>query len=209
MSEPPESYNVPLGTAEYRIIVKGSKFVGYCGRAADEASAMEFIGARSRQNHGATHNCWAFRVGDPADPVERSSDEGEPSGTAGRPMLEQLVKNNLIGAVLVVSRWFGGTKLGRGGLIRAYGGCAAETLKLLKTRIRKPSVTVKVECGYDLVGLVERTAAVCSGRVLSGDYLEKVCLLVELPLNSEEKFRKAVSEASGGNARIMDVDAVA
>jgi len=202
LNEPPESHNVPIGTAEYKITIKGSKFIGYCGSATDEAAAMEFIKARSRQHHNATHNCWAYRVDDPTAPSERSSDEGEPSGTAGRPILEQLVRFNLIDVVLVVSRWFGGTKLGRGGLIRAYSDCAAGTLKLLETRIRIPSVVVKVECGYDLVGLVERTAAGYSGNVESGDYLENVCLTVRLPLSSEEKFRKAVIEESGGKVRV-------
>ncbi len=197
-----ESYNVPIGTAEYKITIKGSKFIGYCGSATDETAAMEFVKARSRQRHNATHNCWAYRVGDPAAPIERSSDEGEPLGTAGRPMLEQLVRFNLIGVALVVSRWFGGTKLGRGGLVRAYSDCATETLKLLETRLRIPSVVVKVQCSYDLVGLVERTAAGCSGRVESGDYLENVCLTVRLPLGSEEKFRKTVIDVSGGKVKI-------
>ena len=151
------NYLIPLAPAEFKITIKGSKFLGHCEPVSDEAAAMEFIKQRSRQFHSATHNCWAYRVGDSSQPTERSSDEGEPSGTAGRPILEQLAKLNLIGAALIVSRWFGGTKLGRGGLIRAYGGCAAETLELLKTEIRQPMTAITVECGYDLVGFIERT----------------------------------------------------
>jgi len=181
--------------------VKGSKFIGWCCAADDEKLAAELIRQRSRLHHNATHNCWAYRVGDAAEPLERSSDEGEPSGTAGRPMLEQLIKVNFVGAVLVVSRWFGGTKLGKGGLIRAYGGCAAETIKLLKTVTRIPMTKVKVECSYDLVGLVERTAAKYEGHVVNGDYTDKVRLSVELPAGNRQAFIQVLVEESAG--RIM------
>jgi len=197
-----KSYQTPIGTAEFKITVKGSKFIGFGAPAEAENTAQEVIKARSRQHHSAMHNCWAYRVGNPADPVERSSDEGEPSGTAGRPILEQLRKANLVGAVLIVSRWFGGTKLGRGGLIRAYGECAAETIKLLNTVEKKPVVLVIVECGYEHVGLVESIAARFEGHVEGGDYKENVRLHVKLPVGKEEEFIKILTDESRGMVRI-------
>ena len=197
-------YVVPTSTAEFKLTVKGSKFIGFCAPVKDEAEAVEFIRQRSHRFHNATHNCWAYRVGDPAAPIERSSDEGEPSGTAGRPILEQLAKLNLIGAALVVSRWFGGTRLGRGGLIRAYRDCTAETLKLLETESRHPSIELTVECDYDLVGMVERSTAKCKGYVKEGNYTDIVRLIVNIPVNAEESFRQILSEASAGRVRIID-----
>jgi len=113
-------------------------------------------------------------------------------------MLEQLIKINFVGAVLVVSRWFGGTKLGKGGLIRAYGGCAAETIKLLKTVTRRPMTEVTVECSYDLVGLVERTAARFEGHVVNGDYTNEVVLQIELPAENRKEFIRVLAEESAG-----------
>lgn len=205
MSEKHTTYLVPLGTAEYKLTVKGSKFIGVCSSAHDESDAVDFIKSHSRQFHSATHNCWAYRIGDPSSPVERSSDEGEPTGTAGRPILEQLIKTNLVGAVLIVSRWFGGTKLGKGGLVRAYGGCAAETIRLLKTQTRQPEVRITVECSYDLVGLVERTASKCKGSIEGGDYSESARLNVKLPLEMKELFGKLISEDSAGKVRIGEI----
>ena len=197
-----DSYLTPDGTAEYKFTIKGSKFIGWCAPADNEQTAQQLIKERSRQHHSATHNCWAYRVGNPADPVERSSDEGEPSGTAGRPILEQIRKANLVDAVLVVSRWFGGTKLGKGGLIRAYGECAAETIKLLKTIERKPTAQIEIECGYELVGLVERIAARFGGYVCNRDFTDNARLQVKIPLEKTKEFRKALTEESAGRIEI-------
>ncbi len=205
MSEKLITYNVPLDTAEYKLTVKGSKFIGICGSISDKNEARDFIKGRCRKFHSATHNCWAYRIGDPSSPVERSYDDGEPSGTAGRPILEQLIRANLVGAVLIVSRRFGGTKLGKGGLVRAYGGCAADTIRLLNTRTRQPEVRIIVECSYDLVGLVERTASKCKGCIEGGDYSESARLTVKLPLEMKELFGKLISEDSAGKVKIREI----
>ena len=206
MSDFPINYRIPTGTAEFKFTVKGSKFIGYCAAAEDESTALEIIRQRSRLHHNASHNCWAFRVVDPENPVERSSDDGEPSGTAGRPILEQLAKRNMVGAVMIVSRWFGGTKLGRGGLIRAYGGCAAGTLENVKSELRQPTSVIEVECGYNMVGFVERTAARCQGSVEGGDYGETVRLNVSLPVEKDGEFRKIIADEGGGRVRIVNTE---
>lgn len=202
MQAEPESYLVPLGNSEFKLTVKGSKFVGWCSPARDESEAIELIKQRSRKHHNATHNCWAYRIGDPSQQTERSSDEDEPSGTAGRPILEQFNKMNLFGVVMVVSRWFGGTKLGKGGLKRAYSDCAAETVKLLKTKIRHPEITIVVECGYDLIGLVERTAVKCKGHIEDGVYTEKARITIRLPLGKTGIFKELLSENGAGRVII-------
>ncbi len=164
---------------------------------------MELLSERSRLHHNATHHCWAFRIGIPGSLLERSSDAGEPSGTAGFPILQQMQKIELTNAILVVTRWFGGTKLGKGGLIRAYSRCAAETLNLLRCAINEPKVVLKVECSYNLIGLVENAASRFNGCILGGDYGENAILRVEIPVASEGDFKCRLVDDSGGKITIL------
>jgi uncharacterized YigZ family protein len=195
-------YKVPREAAEYRLNVKGSRFIGWCAPAGDEEAAQAAIAGRCRLQHSATHNCWAYRVGSFDDPLERSSDAGEPSGTAGRPILDQIKHCGLHRAVVVVSRWFGGTKLGRGGLVRAYGDCAAGCLELVSTGEVIPTVRLEVSCEYPLIGLVENLTAKFSGRVVHGGYAENARLTCEIPGELVEAFRTSLTEASAGKAGI-------
>ncbi|HIU64213.1 MAG TPA: YigZ family protein [Candidatus Avacidaminococcus intestinavium] len=110
------------------IIIDKSRFICTLRKVSDEESAQAFIKEMKKEYWDATHNCSAYIVGEAAE-YQRSSDDGEPSGTAGLPMLEVLRKNNLHNVAVVVTRYFGGIKLGAGGLIRAYAGCTAETVK--------------------------------------------------------------------------------
>ena len=197
-------YLIPISDAEYRCTERGSRFIGYCAPTEDEKGALEVIAQRNRRHHDATHNCWAYRIGEPRAPTERFSDAGEPSGTAGRPILQQLQRVNITQAVLIVSRWFGGTKLGKGGLVRAYGICAAETVARLRTKVEQPTVIFTVECSYDLIGLVERMVTKFEGRVEGGDYGQTVRLKVRLSLGAGDGFRRLLTEESAGGVRIIE-----
>lgn len=135
-------------TATHAIDVRHSRFLAHAGPAASPDVAMAFIAAVRQDD--ATHNCWAYRVGD----QYRSSDDGEPSGTAGRPILAAIDGQGLDQVVVVVARWFGGIKLGAGGLVRAYGGAAAQCLR---TASRRPLVRLRglqVRAGFDDIGAV-------------------------------------------------------
>ena len=167
---------------------------------------MKALNERSKLHHDATHNCWAMRVGDPATPIEKYSDAGEPSGTAGRPILDQLCKAKLVGAILVVSRWFGGTKLGKGGLVRAYGRCAAETINLLHIIEKTPTVRMLIICGYDLIGSVEALTSRFEGKVVNGAYDVDAHLTAEIPVLNVKDFKRRLQEASGGRLSIIDVN---
>lgn len=103
---------------------------------------------------------------------------------------------------MIVTRWFGGTKLGKGGLIRAYSSCAAATLSTLPHTIRKPVINLNVHCSYNLIGLVEAVATHYNGKVLGGDYGETVTLRVKIPLESEGDFKSRLVDESGGKALI-------
>jgi uncharacterized YigZ family protein len=145
---------VPAAAAEGEIREKGSRFLAVVQPAADEAAGKAALAALSRRYHDATHHCWAWRVGWP--PRERSSDAGEPAGTAGVPILQVLRGAGLTDACAVVVRWFGGTKLGKGGLARAYTAATREAVAALPVVERIPAVPVVVDIPYERLGAVKR-----------------------------------------------------
>jgi uncharacterized YigZ family protein len=148
------SYRAPAGESTAEIREKGSRFLAIVGPAATEAAAKELLESLARRHPGATHHCWAWRIGEP--PRERSADAGEPAGTAGMPILQVLRGAGLSDVLAVVVRWFGGTKLGKGGLARAYAAAAREAVAALPVVLRVPAVRLSVELPYERVGAVKR-----------------------------------------------------
>ena len=142
--QPPRDLTTIAGIADCEQVIKRSRFLGAVGRCADEAQALAFI-ARLRSGHpGAHHVCFAFRVA----PIVRFSDDGEPGGTAGRPMAELLARRGLDRVVAVVVRYFGGVKLGAGGLVRAYAGTLARTLDAAGVAVLPALIEVRVSAPY-------------------------------------------------------------
>ncbi|HEX4965113.1 MAG TPA: YigZ family protein [Thermoanaerobaculia bacterium] len=148
------AYRAPAGESSGEIREKGSRFLAVVSPAADEAAAKAVLAALARQYPDATHHCWAWRLGEP--PRERSADAGEPAGTAGVPILQVLRGAGLSDVLAVVIRWFGGTKLGKGGLARAYSAATREAVRELPAVLRVPTVLVAVEAPYEKVGAVKR-----------------------------------------------------
>ncbi|KAL0461419.1 UNVERIFIED_CONTAM: IMPACT family member in pol 5'region [Sesamum latifolium] len=128
--------------------IKKSKFIAIAGPVSDERSAMSFLS--EVRDPRATHNCWAYKVGDQF----RSNDDGEPSGTAGKPIQSAIDSSGIDRVMVVVIRYFGGIKLGTGGLVRAYGGVAAECLRNAPTCVVKSKVPMGLEVPYDLLGVL-------------------------------------------------------
>lgn len=147
-------YRAPAGRARAEVREKGSVFLALIAPAASEAEARAVLAEIASEHPDATHHCWAWRLGPTA--AERSSDAGEPGGTAGVPMLQVLRGAGLSDVVAIVVRWFGGTKLGKGGLARAYAGAVREALAALPTILRVPTVTLTVELPYEKIGAVKR-----------------------------------------------------
>src|SRR5215213_8216716 len=148
------SYPAPAGESWGEIREKGSRFLAWIGPAAGEDAAKAALDGLARQYPDASHHCWAWRLGSP--PRERSSDAGEPSGTAGVPILQVLRGAGLSDVMAVVVRWFGGTKLGKGGLARAYAAAAREALPQLPVVVRVPTVLLALRIPYEKVGAVKR-----------------------------------------------------
>ncbi|KAI3722993.1 hypothetical protein L2E82_34252 [Cichorium intybus] len=144
--------------------IKKSKFIAIAGHIPDERSAQSFLS--EVQDPRATHNCWAYKVGN----QYRSNDDGEPSGTAGKPIHSAIENSGLDRVMVVVIRHFGGIKLGTGGLVRAYGGVAAECLKNAPTRLIKSQVRMGVEVSFDLLGVVYHQLQTFKAEEIKQDY---------------------------------------
>lgn len=147
-------YRVPAAAARAELKEKGSRFLAAVERADGEAAARRVLAALRAEHPDATHHCWAWRLG--ADGRERCSDDGEPAGTAGPPILHALRGAELADVVAVVVRWFGGTKLGKGGLARAYGAATRQALAALRVARRVAVAELAVTAGYEQLGAVKR-----------------------------------------------------
>ncbi|KAJ4813496.1 IMPACT family member in pol 5'region [Rhynchospora pubera] len=144
----PAPYTTLSERATFEREIKKSKFIAIASHVSDERSAMSFLS--QVKDPRATHNCWAYKLGE----QYRSNDDGEPSGTAGKPIYSAIVSSGLDMVMVVVIRYFGGIKLGTGGLVRAYGGVALECLKGAPTCYVKPKVRVGIEVQFELVGTI-------------------------------------------------------
>ena len=180
---------VAAGAAESELRELGSRFFAFVAPAADTAAAEAYVEELRERYPDATHHCFAWRVGEP--PVERSSDDGEPGGTAGAPMLQALRAAELADVVAVVVRWFGGTKLGKGGLVRAYGGALRAALEHLPIRIERWRVRLRFEIPYDRIGAVRRLVRPPEVELAAEHWGERV----ELELAVVEERRDALVDA--------------
>lgn len=184
--------------------VRGSRFVADVAPAETEAAALEVVAAARAREPTATHHCWAFHL---EDGRARSSDDGEPGGAAGPPILQRIDGAGLVDVVVVVTRYFGGTKLGRGGLIRAYGTAAAAVLADAPLVERPPLTTVTLSHGYDLSGPVEGVLAAYGAVVVDADYGADIGLRVSLPRAAAAAFAAAIRDATAGRVDAAAGDA--
>lgn len=185
------------GCARFLLEVKKSRHLAQAGPADDPEQALAFIAARS--DASASHNCWAYRIGT----AYRSSDDGEPSGTAGRPILAAIDGQGLDGVVVLVTRWFGGIKLGAGGLARAYGGAAAECLRLAPRLARVEQVQLAVACGFAHAANLHALALAHAAQKQDEAYgSDGMVLRLSLPADRREAFEQALADATRGQARV-------
>jgi len=189
------AYLTPAGTAEGEIREKGSRFLAVVGPAADEAAAKAGLAAVARRFPDATHCCWAWRIGAP--PRERSSDAGEPAGTAGVPILQVLRgagRSGLSDVLAVVVRWFGGTKLGKGGLARAYSAAAREALQGVAVATRTPAVHLALRVPYERVGAVKRLIHPPEVELEAEEYGAEARLVLAVYEEREAALREALAD---------------
>lgn len=195
------SFRVPSGEGSAEIRVKGSRFLARAFRARDEEEAREARREARDRDHDATHHCYAVR---PVHGDSRWDDDGEPSGTAGRPILSAVEEAGLFDAAVVVVRWFGGTELGTGGLSRAYGRAASEALAGTPTVRCAPGRRLEVTFGYDDTGAVMRAVEASAAVRGEAEYDDRVTLGLEVPEADVEALRRRLRDATSGRAELSD-----
>jgi uncharacterized YigZ family protein len=200
----PRRYHVPQGTVRVEDRIEHSRFITTLGRAGTVAEARAFIEAVHAEFPDATHHCHAYVVGPPGSTeAVASSDAGEPPGTAGRPMLSVLLNSGVGDVVAVATRYFGGVKLGKGGLVRAYSGGVQHALRTMKTVERVDEVDATVVLPYAAVDAVRRVVARGGGRVVGERFAAEVTLELRLPGDRRERIEESIAGVTAGLARFV------
>lgn len=186
---------------EHELVIEKSRFMAHVSRAETEEQAQEFIQSIKKKHWNATHNCSAYLIGE-TDNIQKANDDGEPSGTAGVPILEVLIKKHLKDTVVVVSRYFGGIKLGAGGLIRAYGKSASEGINATGIVERRLMQVMKVKADYTWLGKLENELRNSTYSLKDIEYLDNVQLNVFVEEEETEKFSDWITELTNGQGKI-------
>ena len=199
------SYRILLEGGEGEIVEKKSRFIATIRKCETEEEAVAFIDEMKKKYWDARHNCSAFVIGSRGE-LTRCSDDGEPSGTAGRPMLEVLLGEGIRNIAVVVTRYFGGTLLGTGGLVRAYTQAVKEGLKSCTVGKMRFGCDLKMETDYNGIGKILYLLGQRGIEPLDSAYTDNVTLMIRIPAEQEEAFRKEVVEATCGKAKIEKVN---
>ncbi|MED4751418.1 YigZ family protein [Brevibacillus choshinensis] len=197
-----QQYKTVAGYGEDYIVIERSRFIGYAQRVTTEEEASAFIAMIKKKHWDATHNCSAFVIGE-NDQIQRSSDDGEPSGTAGKPILECIKKNGVKDTVVVVTRYFGGIKLGAGGLVRAYTAGTVTALKAAKIVVHTLHQKVSVDVDYHWWGKVENELRLTEQRVVGTDFTDRVTAHVLIPDGQQDDFVAGMIDLTNGQAKIV------
>lgn len=185
-----------LKTETFEQDIKKSRFLASAAPVASEDEAKRFIASVS--HHDAAHNCWAYKISG----VYRFSDDGEPGGTAGKPILQAIEGQEIDNVALVVTRWFGGVLLGTGGLVRAYGSTASNCLKNAEKRQIIAQVTLSLSCSFaDAAKIRTKAGSIFNFTVEKEDFTaDGVKLLIKLPADEAEAFIQTVTNLTRGQA---------
>lgn len=168
-----QQYLTVKKTGEHEISIQRSRFIAHITRAETEQQAQDFISTIKKLHWDATHNCSAYLIGE-HDQIQKANDDGEPSGTAGVPILEVLKKRKLKDTAVVITRYFGGIKLGAGGLIRAYGKATSEGLDAVGLVERKLMQIIHVKIDYTWLGKIEKELRASTYKIKEIHYLDTV-----------------------------------
>ena len=190
---------------EKEIIIEKSSFIGTVKAVADEEEALEFIREVKKRHYEATHNVYAYILGDDNN-IQRFSDDGEPSGTAGVPVLEVLKKNDLRNVCAVVTRYFGGIKLGKGGLVRAYSKGASAALEASEVIWRTLYKVVAVKVDYTLLGMMQNQLKLDGYALRNINYADNVVFEVYVENNQTEDFLAKVTDWCNARVETQIID---
>ncbi|HEX3021239.1 MAG TPA: YigZ family protein [Lachnospiraceae bacterium] len=198
-----ESYRAVYSAGDGEIIEKKSRFLASVQPVESEEEALNYIEQVKKKHWGATHNCYAYVIGK-MNQIQRYSDDGEPGGTAGKPMLEVLLSKSIHNTVVVVTRYFGGTLLGTGGLVRAYTNAAIEGLNnsIIIDKVAGEKIIITTD--YNGIGKIQYIACQMQITVLDTVYTDIVSMELLVPLALVSSFSKEITQATSGRASIEE-----
>lgn len=199
--EQTKEIKILLEPATSEIVEKKSRFIAHMKHCETAQEAESFIDEMKKKYWDARHNCSAFIIGNNAE-LTRCSDDGEPSGTAGRPMLEVLLGSGIRNVCVVVTRYFGGVLLGTGGLVRAYSQSVKDTIEHASLGVLVQGEKLLIETDYNGVGKILYLLGKYGLEPLQSEYGEQVNITVQVPNTEAEKLKKEVTETTNGKAEI-------
>lgn len=200
-----ENFIILKKGAEAEIIEKKSRFIATVRPVRSEEEAIAFIDEMKKKYYDARHNCSAFVIGSRAS-ILRSSDDGEPQGTAGKPMLDLLMGSEIRNIAAVVTRYFGGTLLGTGGLVRAYSGALKEALALCEVAENHFGVVLQIGTDYNGVGKIQYIIGKHGIEILDSVYAEDVTFNVLVPIEDYDGLQKELIEATNAKVKLEEVE---
>ena len=199
-------YTVPAREARFAQEIKKSRFIGVATQVLSPEDATEALVTLKKEFPDATHHCWAYVLGNPKTSLEmRMDDDGEPSGTAGRPILNVLQHKNVSDILLVVVRYFGGTKLGAGGLVRAYSSSASGVMECLEVVTNTPLREARLRLDYAEEQPVRRLLEELEVTVSSSTYGEHVELLIRFAEDRSHALENALAERTSGRVKLVAI----
>jgi uncharacterized YigZ family protein len=200
-----ERYKTVRDYGSKEIVIKKSRFIGYAKPASTEEEALQFIDEIKKKHWNATHNCSAYMIGE-RDEIQKASDDGEPSGTAGKPILEVIKNQGLKDIVIVVTRYFGGIMLGAGGLIRAYTDGAVAAIEGAGSIVNVLHQEVFVEVEYPWLGKLENELRNRETRMGETQFTDKVTLTCLPEVSESDSFIAWITDLTQGQAVITKGD---
>lgn len=186
-------YYTIKGHCKAEEIIKKSQFIANCFHVENESQVEELLKNIQKEHYKATHNCYAYVLGREKE-IQKYNDDGEPSATAGKPILESILHNNLTNILIIVTRYFGGVKLGAGGLVRAYSGSATLGIHQSTQVKMQYSSLMEISCEYTNLGKIKDYLAKNEIKEQEAIYDDKVRIHVYIPISHEEKFKKDLVE---------------
>ena len=193
-------YYIPAGPGEAEFVEKRSSFLGHVRMVETEEDAKAFVQAVKKEHYDARHNCWCYAI---KDGPTRYSDDGEPQGTAGVPMLEVFQRQGITNFVCVVTRYFGGILLGAGGLLRAYTKSAKDALDAAGVAVVRRWVEVGIPCSYSQFERLKLETEAYSGIITDIEYGADVTIMALIPEEDADKFSARILDMTGGTVEVI------
>ena len=196
-----EQYKTVYEGGEGEIVEKKSRFIATVRPVESEEEALKFLEEMKKKYWDARHNCFVYSIGMNRE-FTRCSDDGEPSGTAGRPMLDVILGEDIYNVAVVVTRYFGGVLLGTGGLVRAYSKAVQEGLAASRVILKKQGISMKITTDYTGVGKIQYIAGERKLPILDSEYTDRVMMKLLVPVQDIGSVQKAITEGTNGRAKI-------